>query len=125
LHRLAKHIFQVLSLLAKPMPVLTLLLDPDYSEIYGFAAVIPSLCICFFLGVMIVLCVVTKHWVCLVVALLFYLINLFLLTFVQATGLDSFVPWVLGISTALIGLNVLLFFWSKKRKKLTQQENVS
>lgn len=105
------------------MPVLTLLLDPDYSAIYGFAAVIPSLCICFFLGVMAVLCVVTTHWVCLVVALLFYLLDLFLLLFVQAVGFDSSVPWVVGISTTLVGLNLFLFLWSKKQKDLTQQEH--
>ena len=107
------------------MPVLILLLDPNYSEIYGLAAVIPSLCICFFLGVMAVLCVVTKHWACLVVALLLYLINLLLLMFVQFTGLDSFVTWVLGISTALMGLNIFLFFWSRKRKKLMQHKDAS
>lgn len=107
------------------MPVLVLLLDPDYSAIYGFLAVIPSLCICFFLSVMSVLCVVTKHWVCLVVALLFYLINLFLLMFVQALELDFFVSWVLGISTALVGLNIFLFFWARKREKLMQQKDAS
>ncbi|SDX62620.1 hypothetical protein [Hymenobacter psychrophilus] len=93
-----------------------LLLDPDYGVFYGFLAVIPSICIAFFLLLLTLLHYITKHFSCLVIFALLYLITLFLLGFAEDIELDTFVPWIKGISTSLLLLNISIYFWIRKRK---------